>query len=170
MRRFFKCVVVSLLSFPLSAVSATPVTKVAPAPNGIEIPSHYKDWKLIASSLRNDKNSLRVILGNHIAQDAVRNNQTNPWPDGAILAKLVWKAKELPTWPQALVPGQFEHVEFMLKDQHKYSKTGGWGYARWLGMEQKPYGNDKNSDQECLGCHTKVKNNDYVFTIPANLP
>lgn len=174
MRKSFKVLLLtSLVSILPEVVLATPVplaSKVLPSLNGIEIPANYKNWKLIGSSLRNDKNSLRVILGNSVAINAINNNQTNPWPDGTILAKLVWQAKQLPEWPEALVPGQFEHAEFMLKDDKKYSGTAGWGYARWLGLEQKPYGADENFARECLGCHTKVKANDYVFTIPAKLP
>ncbi len=143
---------------------------VQPAPNGIEIPAHYKDWKLISSSMRNDKHSLRVVLGNPIAIEAVRKHQTNPWPNGAILAKLVWHVSQLSSWPQATVPGEFEQAEFMIKNAQKYSRTGGWGYARWMGMEQKPYGHDKNFSSECLACHAEVSEHDYVFTVPAQLP
>jgi len=58
----------------------------------------------------------------------------------------------------------------MIKDATKYAATGGWGYARWLGTDQKPYGKDANFAQECVACHTPVKNNDYVFTRPVTLP
>jgi len=37
-------------------------------------------------------------------------------------------------------------------------------------MEQKPYGKDANFVQERLGCHTPVKDNDWVFTRPVKLP
>lgn len=162
---------IGLLSMPLAVTSAGNVKpKLLPAPNGINIPDDYKNWTLISSSLRNDKHSLRVILGNPIAIEAIRKQQTNPWPQGTILAKLVWQAKQLATWEAALVPGQFEHAEFMFKDDQKYSNTAGWGFARWLGLEQKPYGADKDFAQECVTCHATVKNNDHVFTIPALLP
>jgi len=68
------------------------------------------------------------------------------------------------------VPEKFIHAEFMIKDSDKYVKTGGWGFARWLGLNQKPYGKDANFVQECFGCHTPVKNNDWVYTIPSQLP
>ena len=42
--------------------------------------------------------------------------------------------------------------------------------ARWLGKEQKPYGNDASFVQECLACHDQVKDNDSVFTHPLPLP
>lgn len=58
----------------------------------------------------------------------------------------------------------------MTKDAKKFGSTGGWGYARWLGKEQKPYGKDAAFVQECVGCHTPVKDRDYVFTKPVALP
>jgi hypothetical protein len=140
------------------------------APNGIQMPDNYRDWRLIASSHREDNHTLRVILGNDTAVEAARAGQTNPWPDGTILAKLVWKDKVHPDWKKATVPGDFVHAEFMFKDATKYAHTGGWGFARWLGMEQKPYGENASFSQECFGCHTPVKANDYVFTHPAVLP
>ena len=143
---------------------------VRPAPNGIEMPDGFKSWRLIASSHRSDNNTMRVILGNDTAIQAARYKQTNPWPDGSILAKLVWKNKSHEKWPAAAVPGEFVHSEFMIKDSKKYAETGGWGFARWKGISQKPYGEDASFVQECFGCHTPVKDNDYVFTHPAELP
>ncbi|MGD2112800.1 MAG: cytochrome P460 family protein [Gammaproteobacteria bacterium] len=142
----------------------------APAPNGIELPAGYRDWRLIASSHRTDNNTLRVILGNDTAVAAARAGRTNPWPDGSILGKLVWKDATHPAWAQATVPGEFVHAEFMIKDAAQYAATGGWGFARWKGLEQVPYGEDDGFVQECFGCHTPVRDNDYVFTHPAVLP
>lgn len=142
----------------------------APAPNGITIPQGYKDWRVIAPSHRTDNNTLRVILGNDVAVKAAREGKTNPWPDGAVFAKLVWKDRQDDHWPAATVPGAFVHAEFMIKDAKQYEATGGWGFARWLGAEQKPYGKDAAFVQECFGCHTPVKARDYVFTTPVTLP
>ena len=143
---------------------------ISPAPNGIAFPEDYKDWRVISSSHRLDNNTLRVILGNEIAIKAARSGQTNPWPDGAVLGKLVWKDSTLPDWEKAVVPGEFVHAEFMIKDAKKYRDTGGWGFARWKGLQQEPYGQDASFVQECFGCHTPVRNNDYVFTHPAIIP
>ncbi len=135
--------------------------------NGIQLPKDYKKWRLIAVSQRNDKQSLRAIIGNHTAHKAAQNGQTQPWPDGAVLGKLVWRDRNHAQWPDAIVPGDLIHVEFMLKDSKKYSSTGGWGFARWLGMDLKPHPGD---GAECFACHTKVKNSDYVFSRLAPLP
>ena len=143
---------------------------VAPAPNGIQMPENYKDWRVIAVSHRTDNNSLRIILGNDVAISAARSKQTNPWPDGSILAKLVFKDSIAPDWAKATVPGRFVHAEFMFKDAQQWAATGGWGFARWLGQDQKPYGKDADFVQECFACHTPVKGNDYVFTHPVTLP
>ena len=143
---------------------------VAPAANGIGIPEGYRDWRILAPSHRTDNNTLRVIVGNDDAIRAAREGRTNPWPDGAILGKIVWKDTTHEAWPAATVPGTFVHAEFMIKDHTKYADTGGWGFARWVGPEQKPYGKGPEFVRECFGCHLPVKNSDYVFTRPAAIP
>ena len=154
----------------LMAYTAGKQSPVAQAPNGIELPEGYHDWRIVASSCRSDNGTLRVILGNDIAVQAVDSAWMNPWPDGAILCKLVWKQDSLKAWPAAIVPGDFVQVEFMLKDSKAYGSTGGWGFARWLGLDQKPYGADETFVRECFGCHQPVARNDYVFTRPAKMP
>ena len=144
--------------------------EVPPAPNGIELPNDYKDWRMIGTAHRTDNHSLRVILGNGTAVTAARTGKTDPWPEGTMLGKLVWKDRTHPQWPDATVPGKLNHVEFMIRDSRKFPATGGWGFARWVGMEQKPYGDDASFAQECFGCHQAAKATDHVFTVPAELP
>lgn len=163
-----KQLIIALSLFSTASFSTEPA-KVAPAPNGIVLPEGYKNWDLIAVSQRTENQTLRAILGNTLAVEAARTGKTNPWPNGAILAKLNWKQKASGTFPTAIVPGELVHVDFMVKDDVKYAATGGWGYARWLGMDQKPYDNGDVA-QECLGCHGMVKAQDYVFTAPAPIP
>ena len=143
---------------------------IKPAPNGITLPEAYKDWKVISISHRTDNHSMRAILGNDVAVKAARASNTNPWPKGSILGKLVWKQTTEENWSTAIAPDKFVHAEFMFKDSEKYKKTSGWGYARWIGMDQKPYGNDENFALECMACHSPVKDNDWVFTKPAQMP
>lgn len=141
-----------------------------PAPNGITLPADYADWRLIAPSYRTDKHHVRAILGNDKAIQAARAGKTNPWPDGAILAKLAWKEKPHERFPVAMEAGEFWQVEIMVKDSKRYKDTDGWGYARWVGNNLKPYGKDASFVHECHGCHTPVADNDYVFTAPVKLP
>jgi hypothetical protein len=142
----------------------------APAPNGIELPEGYLDWRVLSASSRSDNRTIRVILGNDAAVVATETGDTQPWPDGAILCKLVWKQVEHEAWPTAGVPGEFVHAEFMVKDSELYVETGGWGFARWLGLEQTPYGSDPSFVNSCFACHLPVAEQDYVFTHPAVVP
>ena len=154
-----------LLTGTVSAVHAA--DQPPAASHGIDYPAGWQNWATIAVSHRTDNNTLRVILGNEAAVKAARSGMINPWPDGAIIGKVVWKDTQLEDWPQATAPGEFVHAEFMFKDSGKYAETHGWGWARWVGLEQAPF--DKGA-QVCIGCHTPVKDRDWVFTDPAKLP
>ena len=154
---------------PLLILSAA-AAAAEPAPNGIQLPEGYRDWRVIAVSHRTDNNTVRAIVGNDAAVKAARDGKTSPWPDGAVIGKLVWKAVKHEVWEAAIVPGDLVHVEFMVKDAKKYAETGGWGFGRWLGKDQKPYGKDAAFVQECFVCHTPMQKADYVFTKLAPLP
>lgn len=100
-------------------------------------------------SHRTDNNTLCVILGNRIAIKAARSGQKNPWSEGSILGKIVWKQKSLKKGVPAIVLNELVHSEFMFKDSEKYSETYGWGWARWVGVNQKPF--NKGSQIWVLG-------------------
>jgi hypothetical protein len=155
-----------LLVMTATATGWAEQPRPAPSPNGIVLPEGYRNWRLIAVSQRTETGTLRAILGNDVALQAVREGKTNPWPDGAILTKLAWKQKTHEKFATANVPGDFVHADFMVKDAARYAATGGWGFARWLGERQEPYGKDANFVPECFGCHGAAKDNDWVFTAP----
>ena len=164
--------IIPLLTLSLSLIGPTAANASPPgaAPNGIEFPADYADWRVISISDRTDNKTLRAILGNDVAIAAARSGQTNPWPDGSMLGKVVWKQTEEEHWKAALAPGEIVHAEFMHKDSKQWAGNGtGWGWARWVGREQKPYG-EAGVSQECIACHTPVKGRDWVFTTPALFP
>lgn len=144
--------------------------KARNSPDGIPFPEEYRNWRPLAVSFRIDNGTIRLIVGNDIAIEAARHKQTNPWPDGSILGKVVWKQRQDPHWAGAIVPGELVHVEFMFKDKTKYASTYGWGWARWLGEDLVPFGDRGQSMKSCIECHTPVKQNDWVFTQPAIMP
>ncbi len=139
------------------------------APNGIAIYPDYMSWKVVAPSYREDKGHIRIITGNEIAVAALRAGK-NPLPDGSVLAKVAWKTEKHPAFPVATEPGAFVQVEFMVKDAKKYKDTGGWGFARFVGNDLKPYGKDAGFVSECFGCHVPVAKNDYLFTKIVKTP
>lgn len=137
---------------------------VQPAPNGIQFPYGYQNWKAISATDRFDNGTLRVILGNDTAVKAVAEGHTNPWPGGSTLAKVAWFARA--DGQGQIRSGAFFQVEFMIRDRQKYAATKGWGWARWRGAGLAPYGKDSGFATECVGCHTPLRDNDYVFTVP----
>ena len=153
----------------LCAAGALIAAEQPVAPNGIRLYPDYMSWKVVAPSYREDKGHIRVITGNEIAVAALRSG-TKPLPDGSVLAKVAWKAERHPSFPVATEPGAFVQVEFMVKDAKKYKDTGGWGFARFVGNDLKPYGKDPGFVNECFGCHTPVAGNDYLFTKLVNTP
>lgn len=139
-------------------------TNVANTLNGIEFMPDYKNWKVMSTTDRFDNGTMRVILGNEIAIKAIKENHINPWPDGAIFAKVAWDQLKDPDGN--ISTGEFKQVEFMIKDAEKYKDTKGWGWARWKTAKYLPYGKTVAFTAECINCHRPMKNNDFVFTLP----
>jgi hypothetical protein len=155
------CLPVVCLFLSTTVLAETKTTESAAKPAHGE----YIDWRLLAVSHRQDKKTLRAILGNDTAIAAARKEQTKPWPDGSILAKVVWKESTHPNWPQAIVPGEFASAEAMIKDSKKYVNTGGWGFGRW--ENGKLVMHEEAKAKECFACHMPMKDNDYVYTFNA---
>ncbi len=144
---------------PASALPA-----VSPAPNGIDFPMDYKNWKSVSSTERSDNHTIREILGNDVAVKAIAENHINSWPDGTVFAKVAWYQQ--PDEKGLVRTGAFFQVEFMIRDSRKYAQTLGWGWARWRGADLKPYGQDAAFTRECVGCHMPLRKTGYVFTEP----
>jgi hypothetical protein len=165
MKRYLLCGLFLILSISVVACAEGPPV----APNGIALIEGYRDWQVIAPSYRSDKGHIRVVLGNATAMCAFREGK-RPFPSGTILAKVAWNAAKHPRFPVAELPAAFVQVEFMVKDSGKYKKTGGWGFARFVGENYMPYGKDAGFVQECFACHKPVADNDFVFTHRAGVP
>ncbi len=126
----------------------------------------YKNWRLLSISHRTDKQTLRAILGNDAAIESARAGKLNPWAEGSILAKVKWKESIHKNWVAAIVPGEFEAAEAMVKDSKKYASTGGWGFGKWQDNNLVMF--DEAKSKECFACHMAAEQkNDYVFTHSA---
>jgi len=141
------------------------VTKPLPkALNGIEYIPDYKNWQAISTTERFDNGTMRVIFGNDIAVQAIKNHQINPWPDGTIFAKVAWD--QVADAQGNITTGAFKQVEYMIKNEDKYAATHGWGFARFKTPKMVPYGKTVLFTNECINCHKPVSDNDFVFTQP----
>lgn len=160
----YKTILSGLLGSAL-LMTATQLYAEAPAKKGDKpVYGEYRDWPILGVSHRTEKNSMRAIVGNDVAIKAARSGKFDPWPDGTIIGKLVWKERPHPQWPSAIVPGEFSGAEAMIKDSKKYAETGGWGFGHWEG--DKLVMNDKEKSATCFACHTAAKDTDHMFTIP----
>ena len=161
--RHLATTIVALLAVAGILFPAFPVATAADivaAPSGVTIPKGYRNWQVVAPSQRDDKDEIRVILGNNIAMKAYQA-KTLPFPDGAILAKLAWKRVKSAEFDNTFVPGEPQRIEFMEKNAKKYAATGGWGFGRFV--KGKPASEQDHAT--CFPCHqVNVKDHDFVFT------
>jgi Cytochrome P460 len=152
-------------------------------PNGLAFSEFrgYEDWQTIDVSQTEATHVLRVILGNPAMVKAYRDGSPGngkPFPDGAKMAKIVWKQKEITTLPFSAstpdtVPATLEDVEFMEKDSKRFADSAGWGWGVFeydaasdtfrpgTTADKPPQANDAKCG---LACHTIAKTRDYVFT------
>jgi Haem-binding domain/Cytochrome P460 len=105
---------------------------VKDAPNGIAYGplAGYGSWQVVSTNERFDYGIMHVILANPIAVKAIREGQTDPYPDGAIFAKPAWL--QMPDSTGEIQSGAFLQTEFMIRDSRKYAGSFGWGWARWV--------------------------------------
>jgi len=138
-------------------------------PNGLAFSEFrgYEDWQTIAVSQSEDL--IEVILGNPLIIDAYRAGipgNGKPFPDGAKMAKIHWKAKKSEEAPApTTVPDVLHDVDFMVKDSKRFPDSGGWGYAQFNYDGASDTFTPEGTGADCgFACHTIVEKKDYVFT------
>ncbi len=144
-------------------VSTQPV--VRESPNGIQYFSDYLRWKVIVATNRFDNGTMRIIYGNDIAVKAIQDGNINPWRNGAVIVKVVWDAGEEDA-DGNIYPGAFNNVQFMVRDEGRFKKTEGWGFARFNTSQLVPYGKNVSFEVDCMNCHRLASANGFVFDIP----
>jgi len=132
--------------------------------DGVPFDPDYKNWKQISISERLDNDTIRVVLGNDVAITAIAHSQTHPWPDGTKIAKATWYEQTDGTGLERA--GKFVQVEMMTRDHARYRSTSGWGWGRWLGPGLTVDSKTSDVQNACIDCHSPMRKNDYVFTMP----
>lgn len=167
----------TLLALAAGAASSVQDKNSVAVPGGLGFSEFrgYEKWETINVSQSGPL--IAVILGNQVMIDAYAAGHPangKPFPDGAMMAKVHWKATKLAATPgQPLVGGVQHDVDFMVKDSKRFASVGGWGYAmfRYDGASRSfrpgnttdspPQGNDAACG---VACHTVAKDRDFVFT------
>jgi hypothetical protein len=161
-----------------SAATATPAKDkyTVGVPGGLAFSEFkgFESWEAISVSA-NEK-AVAVIVGNPTMIAAYKSGfpaNGEPAPDGAKMAKVHWAPAKNLFFPNAIVPGKQQNVDFMVKDSKRFADSGGWGYAvfDYDAKTDKfspgtlagtpPQGNDAKCG---FACHTIAKSRDYVFT------
>ena len=134
----------------------------------------YETWQVL--SVSHNGPVMAVILANPVMIEAYKAGvpgNGKPFPDGSKMAKIHYTLKKLETFPAATVPSTQHDVDFMVRDSKRFGDSAGWGWAAFerdaasgsfrpgTTADTPPQGNDAKCG---LGCHTIVKNRDYVFT------
>jgi len=128
---------------------------------------NYKNYKIIATHFRTDKQELRYILANTIAFKAY--NENTPFPNGSKIVKIGWTIKKMSNFNKALEAKEVQRIEYMIKDKKNFPKNpGNWGYARFV-KEKNKYKAWNKGTKSCISCHNLAADNDYLFTKPQTL-
>lgn len=132
--------------------------------NGIKYIKDFRNWQVISTTNRFDNHSIRVVYGNEITVAAIRRNKIKPWPEGSTIVKVVWNSIEEKNGD--ILPGSLNSVQIMTKDNGRFPDTEGWGFAKFNGVNLKPYGQTMQFNTTCFNCHKAASDNGYVFNVP----
>jgi len=123
----------------------------------------YKNYKIVGTHYRTDKKEIRYILANKKAFKAY--NEKTEFPNGSKIVKIGWTVEEMSNFNPALEAKKLQRIEYMIKDDKKFSKNpGNWGYARFVKTEENVYKPWQKGTTSCVSCHNLAKDNDYIFT------
>lgn len=163
-----KLVLLLILIFhtPAFAESAASQTVKANEMSGIKLTDYAdfeKKWKLVTVRYRRDTGEMRFTYANDSAFEALMRSATK-YPKGAVFAKIGFKTDQDPGFPSSAVPTQSRRYQFMVRDEEKFSKTDGWGYALF-DRDGFIYPEDVTvQTNACAACHRIVPERGYVFS------
>ncbi|NEQ45990.1 MAG: cytochrome P460 family protein [Leptolyngbya sp. SIOISBB] len=149
---------------PYASENYEPATAETAASFRVELPANYRD-RLVQYVTVDCPNSriVRKMFVNPEALAALRTNNTPP--SGTVLMMETHSAQ--PDSDGRLRPTQLNNVFVREKrDGWQVNENSGDWRSAWY----SPQGSlVSNSQSSCIGCHTRVRDRDYLFTLPALL-
>ncbi len=122
----------------------------------------YKNYRIVATHFRKDKNELRYVLANDKA--FVAFSKGGSFPNGSKIVKIGWSTESMSNFAVAIEAKTVQRVEYMIKDSDSFKNNpGNWGYARFVKNSGK-YESWSKGTAGCISCHNLAKENDFVFT------
>jgi hypothetical protein len=127
----------------------------------------YDSWQDVAVS--ETKTSVKAILANDTMIQAYKDGipgNGKPFPEGVKIVKIEWIKKVNTKSPYFVeVPDTLKSVSFIEKDSKRFPNTHGWAYAQFSYDTATKTFKPSVSGPECgYACHTKVADQDYIFT------
>ena len=133
------------------------------ADEAVPFPEGYRTWAHIKTGLIGPTSPGFKTAGgfHHIyANDKAMAGYTiGSFPEGSIIVFDVLEAIES---NGNTIEGKRRHIDVMIKDSIRYSKTGGWGYEEFKGNSKTERVLTDTVRTQCFNCHTSQK--DYVFS------
>ncbi len=133
----------------------------------VPYPDGFRSWTHVKSLIvgpDHESFSKRGGIHHYYANDeAVAGYRTGVFPDGSIVVDEAVSMKDGEGRTKGLqFEGERRFLDVMMKDNHRYGSTGGWGYEHFEGDHTT--GRLAGSDQAtCSACHAKAPT-DHVFS------
>ncbi len=166
--KYLYLILITLLTVSCNQPSKYHVTSKVPdltmPENGLKFTEieDYKNYKIVATHFRKDKDELRYILANEVAFESFTNHEE--LPEGSKIVKIGWTVQEMSNFQVALESDKIQRIEYMIKDAKKFKNNpGNWGYARFVKKNNEYKSWDKGT-QSCISCHNIAKENGFVFS------
>jgi hypothetical protein len=142
--------VVSLFILGLTGAETTPE---------VLYPGNYRSWQHVKSVVAVEGGKIYHFYAN---QPAIEGYHDGKFPNGSILVRetLGTVAGEGES-KGMLKEGEFTSLDVMVKDDHAYKDTQGWGFETF---DSNATHSPKTDRSQCYSCHAKQKDHDFVFT------
>jgi hypothetical protein len=131
----------------------------------LPFPADYRTWAHVKSALVRPGNPAFAGEGgiHHIYANpaAVAGYRTGTFPDGSIIVYDLLETTE----PAGLIlEGRNRRTDVMMKDSARFASSRGWAFASFAAGTRANGGLSKERQAQCLECHTKRKDHDYVMS------
>ena len=131
----------------------------------VAYPLGYRDWVRVKSATVDPKSPAAGRYGgiHHIYanEKAMEGYRTGQFPDGSVI---VFDLLETRDGAGATTEGPRKFIDVMVKDNQLYSETGGWGFEEFTGDSQTDRALTAQAKTDCYNCHTKRKDQGFVFS------
>lgn len=134
----------------------------------VPYPSGFREWQHVKSIVVGPEHSSFVNRGGihhtYANDKALQGYRTGKFPDGAVIVDEGVSTKDGEGQAKGItLEAGRRSVEVMVKNDHLYKETGGWGFQAFAGDERTAK-LDVSGQARCHSCHSKAKDRDYVFS------